>query len=57
MKFIFCLGLEWSMDGHSGLYWGSIYFCGKNDVICCVIEWQFMGFLQKKDQKKFMVLI
>ena len=22
---------------HSGLHWGNIYFCGKNDVICYVI--------------------
>jgi hypothetical protein len=37
---------------HSGLYWSSIYFSGKNVVICYVIERQVMAFfVQKNDQK------
>ena len=36
----------------SGLYWGSIYFCRKNDLICYVIEKKVMSsFLQKKTKK------
>ena len=37
----------------SGLNWGSIYFCRKNDVICYVIERKVVSFfLQKKTPKK-----
>ena len=39
---------------HSGLYWGSIYFCGKNDVICYVIKRKVMAFFYKK-RPNFMV--
>ena len=38
---------------HSGLYWGSTHFCGKNDAMCCfVIKQKVLSFFfTKKDQK------
>ena len=38
------------------VYWDSIYFCRKNDVICYVIEQKAMSFFQhKKQTKNFMM--
>ena len=63
MKFIFCLGLVWSMDGQKPMhhfptlvmYWGSISSCGKYDVIWYFRERQDLAgvFFGKKRPKTF----